>query len=777
VFEGSLQAIINAASEVLSAVFFFFEPVGITVFWAFSLLAILRLLLLATKKGASSGLHPQNRCGVPPCYEWVLVGAFTALGAAVRFYGRDALPYWWDELLAVWIAGSDLPTLFRTLTAPAAPGSDFTPPVFYLLFHAWQGMFGQSEASARLLTASFSVLTIPAIHLLGKRLCGTGAGLGASFLLSVSMTAVSFSQQVRCYSLLALLAVLFLLTAEALYRRASSFSTAFYLICGSLFLYTHFVGMWVYAGVGAAYCLVIIKKTACRRFADSVGRVCTYGWLASVLPSGFLLAAACPLFSSSGLAQDNMRALIWIGVGLIAVIVLCAPTSSDDESRPGATDVKFLAVFSLPGLLFSPWLLHTRIWEVIAGKGAYDPNAYGLTALQSTVDFFAGLELSYAPYLLLLGLLALFVRRPRSAMLLCGWVVFATGLAMFVQNKNMNLVRYLFLTQAGYPLLMAVGCFEILDCAVAAGSWAVRVTSRTRESMRASPSDLTVTRIHSCPTALLLPLVVLALFGFVGLERISFPTQTKPSEDYQNIVELIKEKGLQCLQFENQNMLRGVSWFLQRSGLDAQCERRCRKAFLFNVYPDGRPWADGSFYVGWIKDNARLEAIFPGLAVYVSDAWPGTAVRAGKNSNGWMLQGIYLGAGMAVGRSLAYAGGQLHPTAKQLVGRGEYEFEMPECTVKRLSVSVKGQAAGPQSWVLARATLEGDVAAEAVIRGSDSLKTDLEIRQSSGETLPSQPLRVTNGKLLKVEVQLFDDGSGAIYSSNAGLAELTVTYE
>jgi hypothetical protein len=69
------------------------------------------------------------------------------------------------------------------------------------------------------------------------------------------------------------------------------------------------------------------------------------------------------------------------------------------------------------------------------------------------------------------------------------------------------------------------------------------------------------------------------------------------------------------------------------------------------------------------------------------------------------------------------------------------------------------------------------VAAEAVIRGSDTLKVDLESKQSSGEVLSPQPLRVADGTLLKVEVQLFDDGSGAIYSSNAGLAELSVTYE
>jgi hypothetical protein len=283
------------------------------------------------------------------------------------------------------------------------------------------------------------------------------------------------------WSLLALLAVLFLLTAESLYRRASSFNTAFYLICGTLFLYTHFVAMWVYAGVGAAYFLVIMKNVGSRLLASSVCRVSTYAWLAGILASGFLLAVVCPLFSSSGLAQGNLLALIWIGTGLLSVIILCAPASSDEEARTGAMDVKYLAVFSLPGLLFSPWLLHTRIWEVIAGKGSYDPNAYGLSALQSTVDFFAGLELSYTPYLLLLGLLALFVRRPRSAILLCGWVVFATGLAMFVQNKNMNLVRYLFLTQAGYPLLMAVGCYEILDCAVAGGSWIFRLLSRSKE--------------------------------------------------------------------------------------------------------------------------------------------------------------------------------------------------------------------------------------------------------------------------------------------------------
>lgn len=773
-FNGLLQGIINTAGHGLSAVFYFLEPAGILVFWAFSLLAILRLLLEAISNDGAVQASPDDR-PVPSWFEWALVGGFTALGAAVRLYGRETLPYWWDELLAVWISGSDIPTLVRTLASPAAPASDFTPPVFYLLLHAWQWLFGQSEASDRLLTISFSVLTIPAVHLLGKRLWGVGAGLGAAFLLSVSMTAVFFSQQVRCYSLLALLTVVFLLAAEGLYRRGGRRDVAFFLICAVLLLHTHFVATWVYAGVGAAYALTVVKNRIYAGLGKSISGAGTWFWRAGVSISGFALAAACPLFSPPFAPGP----LIWIGTALLAVLILANPAPSEERARPWRADWKFFIVFSLPGLAFAPWLLHTRIWEVIAGKGAYNPNAYGLAELKSTVDFLAGLELSNTPYLLLTGLLALFVRRPRSALVLCGWVVFTTGLAMLVKNQNMNLVRYLSLTQAGYPLLFAVGCFETLDCAVASVSRAADLAAGARGASRKAASANARPRASGFHATVLLPFVVMALFGFVALMRISFPTQSPPSEDYRAAAAYLRGKGNLCLGFENQNMLRAITWYMRRDeGRETACANGCAQAFVLNVYPDGRPWSPGTSYVRWVQENARPAAVFPGLEVYVRDPSPpvpgGDAVR----NHGWAVKGTPLLLELSRARSLAFAGDRLYPTAKQVVGRGEYEVVLPGASIERLSVAIAGQAVGPGSWVRARAWIgEGSPPAEVVVRGSDVLRADLGIKKGQGEVRFSQPLRPAPGAKLKVEVQLFDDGSGAIYSSNAGLVELAVGWE
>jgi len=137
-----------------------------------------------------------------------------------------------------------------------------------------------------------------------------------------------------------------------------------------------------------------------------------------------------------------------------------------------------------------------------------------------------------------------------------------------------------------------------------------------------------------------------------------------------------------------------------------------------------------------------------------------------------------LATDMVEGRSVALAGGQLHPTAKKQTGRCEYEFIMPERAVGRLSLSITGQAVGPKSWVIAKRRLERECPQrKPVIRGSDVLKADMEMKHGTGDARFPQFVQVASGTRLKVEVQLFDDGSGAIYSSNAGLAELAVAFE
>lgn len=754
------RVVINAASEALCTVFYALEPLGVEIFWALSLMALLRLALSALKTPPAGAV---SEAGILPAWlEWSLVGAATLLGAAVRLYGREAHPFWWDELLAVWIAGSDSATLVRTLASPAAPASDFTPPLFYSLLHVWQGFFGQGEGAARLLTVAFGVSTIPALHLLAKRLWNTGAGLAAAFLLAVSMTAVSFSQQVRAYSLLALLTVLFLLAAESLRQRMTPRRVLWFALVGVLFLHTHFVAAWVYMGAAAAYLTAEVKMAARGGGKRVLDLLAASVWRWGVIAGAFILAAICPLFSPERMDADHARMLVWIGLGLVGLLFLSVPVRKEDPPRTASGVLRFTGVFALPGLLFLPWMLSTRIWEIIAGKAAHVPGAYGLADLMSAVDYFTGLEWSSTPYLLLVGLLAMFVRKGRSAEVLCGWVVLAAVLAMAAQNRNMNLVRYLMLTQAGYPLLVAVAVAEVADC----------VANVFRAVGFAPGGEGAWAKVRARSLTLAPLLVVLALFGFVGVVRLSYPTQRPPSEDYRAVAAYLSANGLPCVFFESQNMERALAWNARRGqGLEMKCRQGCPRVFLVNAYPDGRPWASDSEYVRSVTCGVKPAAVFPGLLAYIEA--PATPTQAGEH--GWTANGMFLANLMASDR-LALGGSMLHPTSKKVAGVGRYEAFLPECAPERLKVTIKGLAAGPGSYVSARAWLDGGaLEASARIDGSTDLKSDLVEKESSGESTQGRPGRMARTRL-HVEVTLYDDGSGAIYSSNAGLAEVTVSY-
>jgi hypothetical protein len=782
-----LARFINFFADVSAKLFYSLEPCGFLIFWILSLASILHLMLRLRQPGRPEKSSPDDRGSRFAWLEWTLVGAFTFLGAAIRLYGIGRLPYWWDEILAVWIAGSDIPTLLRTLGTPSAPASDFTPPLFYLVFHYWQGFFGQQEAASRILTGIFSVLAIPAIHLLGKRLMSVGAGLGAAFLLAVSFNAVSYSQQVRSYSLLALLAILFLLSAEALFRKFSRRNITVFVVVGTLFLYTHFVAAWLYAGIVAAYLITLSAKALAARLTPAGARGFETTRCACLCLAGFALAAFCPLFKIPAALAGRETVFIFCGLALLAATLLAGlGTMARDRSGPGRPFV-FLAVLFLPGVLFAPWVLHTRIWEVIAGAGAYRPGSYGLKELQNTFDAFCSLEAQYTLYLFLFGLFSLLARRPRAALVVCGWVIVPAVLAMCSQNRNMNLVRYLFATQAGYPLLISIAAMEILGIAWSAARWgadhlpfpSLRVRSKSVLA-EAPPGAALPGMVNS--------LVLICLFGFICLSRISFPTQTLPSEDYPGVAAALAKAPDSCLGFENENMLRGISWFLTRLNVqNVTCGRDSPKLFLLNAYDDGRPWSGGSAYVAWLHENAQLVETFPGIQIFrASGTVPLSAETVGDNVT-CRITGRDLLLGMEQGQGIGYADGAVHPLKKKVSGLCRYVVGMPDIFAGSMKISFKGLAVGPHSKVVVRAgdqeteaavevTLGGDGTRIAQSPGSDPGKyRQCAVQNDTAACWFPVPMHFGPGKPLVVELELFDDGSGAIYSSNVGLSELQVS--
>ena len=160
----------------------------------------------------------------------------TAVSVALRTGALDA-GYWIDEAIAVGIAShepAEIPALLR---------QDGSPPLYYLLLHAWIGMFGDGEAAARSLSLLFAALAVPAAWWAAG---GRRAGAVAAAVVAVWPTFGYYAQEARMYTLVAVLSLV--AAAAFVQRRPVILGAALVLL-----LYTHTWGVFLVAGLALVW--------------------------------------------------------------------------------------------------------------------------------------------------------------------------------------------------------------------------------------------------------------------------------------------------------------------------------------------------------------------------------------------------------------------------------------------------------------------------------------------------------------------------------------------
>jgi mannosyltransferase len=200
--------------------------------------------------------RPVARLAARP--ELWLVGALTLAGAALRFSTLDLQSFWHDEAVTV---GRVLdPSLVTTLDR--VPGSEATPPLYYLLAWAWTKLFGAGEVGIRSLSALVGTATIPVAWWAGRALVGRAVGLGAAALVAVSPYMVWYSQEARAYALLVLLCALSLAVFGEVLRRREGRWLACWAVASSLALLAHYFAVFV---VGPELLLLLWRVPERRR--------------------------------------------------------------------------------------------------------------------------------------------------------------------------------------------------------------------------------------------------------------------------------------------------------------------------------------------------------------------------------------------------------------------------------------------------------------------------------------------------------------------------------
>lgn len=168
--------------------------------------------------------------------------------------------FWIDEGLSVGLADRPLTEI------PGVLRQDGSPPLYYVLLHAWIELTGGSgEARTHALSLLFALLTIPAAFLCARELFEIRTAWAAAALATFNPFITFYAQETRMYALVVLLSLLagaFFALAFAHRRRA--FLPAFS-VAATLLVYTHNWGLFFVAGTVAAVLVVLGTTPAAER--------------------------------------------------------------------------------------------------------------------------------------------------------------------------------------------------------------------------------------------------------------------------------------------------------------------------------------------------------------------------------------------------------------------------------------------------------------------------------------------------------------------------------
>jgi 4-amino-4-deoxy-L-arabinose transferase-like glycosyltransferase len=269
----------------------------------------------------------EGRAGV------LLVRAALAVCAAGVVAGLFSGPLWLDETLSVEIARLPLPELFEALRR------DGSPPLYYLLLHAWMALVGTGTTAVRMLTVLMVPLALLLAHRLGGRLAGVTGARAAVVALAVLPWTLRFASETRMYLMVVVLVLAGALALLEVRSRPSPRAVAALAACCGALLLSHYWALFLLTAVGLLHLPGLLRREpAAQRVAVAgvAGALLFLPWLPS-----FLFQAAntgAPWASAPGVVELLRIPRYWGGgrvtertvfaavlVPLLAVAVVRSP--------------------------------------------------------------------------------------------------------------------------------------------------------------------------------------------------------------------------------------------------------------------------------------------------------------------------------------------------------------------------------------------------------------------------------------------------------------------
>jgi 4-amino-4-deoxy-L-arabinose transferase-like glycosyltransferase len=123
----------------------------------------------------------------------------TFLAFTLRVTTLTAQSLWNDEAGSLWHARHPVEAILAGLEPDHLP-------LYFLLLKGWTALAGEQDSAVRFSSLLPSVLTVPLLWWLGRRLAGVVAGGVAALVAAISPASLYYGHEVRMYALMALLA-------------------------------------------------------------------------------------------------------------------------------------------------------------------------------------------------------------------------------------------------------------------------------------------------------------------------------------------------------------------------------------------------------------------------------------------------------------------------------------------------------------------------------------------------------------------------------------------
>ncbi len=195
-------------------------------------------------------------------------------GFALRLWQLGAQSLWYDETVSAYLASKSIPALI------AHTAGDIHPPGYYVLLHLWTRLVGDSEYGLAFFSVIFGLLLVVAAYALARQMLGDKAAVWGALLVSISPFEIWYSQEVRMYTLAALLGLVALWSMwrimtgwsdgveEDRSRRRLPWALAVYVLSAALGLYVLYYFAFLLLALNGLGLLWLVRRGAWRRLLE-----------------------------------------------------------------------------------------------------------------------------------------------------------------------------------------------------------------------------------------------------------------------------------------------------------------------------------------------------------------------------------------------------------------------------------------------------------------------------------------------------------------------------